>query len=80
MTSTRKAKPLHVAIVAALLATSGGVMLLNKTHPGAEHVVNAIYRILPAEAVQQAVAPAKNLVVSAANTVESAAKAVVRSQ
>lgn len=82
MTLTRKAKPRFSALSAALVATTmaltaGGVTRLNQLNPGAEHVVGAVYRILPAQVAQEAVAPvARQIVAAAADTVESATKAV----
>jgi soluble lytic murein transglycosylase-like protein len=77
MTLTRKAKPLYLALVAAMAVTAGGVTRLNQMNPGAEHVVSSVYRILPAQVAQEAIVPvAKQIVASAADTVESAAKAV----
>jgi soluble lytic murein transglycosylase-like protein len=53
MTSIRKATPLHMFVLATVLAASGGVARLNQSLPGVESLTNQVQRILPA-AVEKA--------------------------
>jgi soluble lytic murein transglycosylase-like protein len=52
MTSTRKATPLHMFVLASLLVTSGGIARFNQSLPNAEALASAVYRIIPGQQEQ----------------------------
>jgi soluble lytic murein transglycosylase-like protein len=60
MTSTRKATPLHMFVLASLLVACGGIARFNQSVPNAEALASAVYRLIPGEKEQGTLqAPAK---------------------
>ncbi len=53
MTSTRKATPLHMFVLASVLVVSGGITRLNQGIPSAEILASGVYHILPGDKAKE---------------------------